>query len=235
MSKKDLWGSRQMLERWEQPGLTFLPEPEALTQDVQHVAVMQQPGPGRPKRKRSCPKCGRPAPLIQSLYIISSNGERRRKEEFAELIVLEQRCIMGTVGGSDGKSRHSTEYTAEEYAMTQLTPVVRSMMEDRKAALRSVSVKVKPWDERSEASQRKIVTALKAFQSWRRDRGDLLPSDPWAALPPTQDRVGEYLQSLTGRSKEWRSLSAQALRLYLLHVNRPQLADLVWVPKQKQS
>ncbi len=37
--------SRQMLQRREQPRLAFLPEPEALARNVQHVAVMQHPGP----------------------------------------------------------------------------------------------------------------------------------------------------------------------------------------------
>ena len=31
-------------------------------------------------------------------------------------------------------------------------------------------------------------------------QGELLPSDPWRAPPPTLQRLGEYLQTLQGRS-----------------------------------
>ena len=76
---------------------------------------------------------------------------------------------------------------------------------------------------------------MRSFQAWRRAQGELLPSDPWSAPPPTLQRLGEYLQTLQGRSSFWRTCSAQALRMYLLHVRQLRLADVVWLPRHKKD
>ena len=54
-------------------------------------------------------------------------------------------------------------------------------------------------------------------------------------LPLTLQRLGEYLQTLQGRSLSWRTCSTQALRMYLLHVGKPELADVVWLPRHKKD
>ena len=80
-------------------------------------------------------------------------------------------------------------------------------------------------------AREKLTSSVRSFQAWRRAQGELLPSDPWSAPPPTLQRLGEYLQTLQGHSSSWRTYSTQALRMYLLHVGKPELADLVWLPR----
>ena len=91
--------------------------------------------------------------------------------------------------------------------------------------------RMKPWAERSERSRVKLTSSLNTFQSWRRGKGELLPTDSWIAPPPTVQLLGEYLQLLEKRSPSWRSYSVQALRMYLEHVGRPELAELVCLPR----
>ena len=95
--------------------------------------------------------------------------------------------------------------------------------------------KIKPWEERIPRAREKLTSSVRSFQAWRRAQGELLPSDPWRAPPPTLQRLGEYLQTLQGRSSSWRTYSTQALRMYLLHVGKPELADVVWLPRHKKD
>ena len=66
-------------------------------------------------------------------------------------------------------------------------------------------------------------------------RASFCRPDPWRAPPPTLQRLGEYLQTLQGSSSSWRTCSAQALRMYLLHVGKPELADVVWLPRHRKD
>ena len=66
-------------------------------------------------------------------------------------------------------------------------------------------------------------------------RASFCRSDPWNAPTPTLQRLGEYLQTLQGRSSSWRTYSTQALRMYRLHVGKPELADVVWLPRHKKD
>ena len=69
----------------------------------------------------------------------------------------------------------------------------------------------------------------------RRAQGELLPSDPWSASPPTLQQLEILPQLLQDRSPSWRTYSTQALRMYRLHVGKPELADLVWLPRHKKD
>ena len=62
----------------------------------------------------------------------------------------------------------------------------------------------------------------------------LIPA-PTSTPPPTLQRLGEYLQTLQGRSSSWRTCSVQALRMYRLHVGKPELADVVWLPRHMKD
>ena len=90
---------------------------------------------------------------------------------------------------------------------------------------------MKPWEERPARARAKLTSSLNTFQSWRRESGELLPSDPWNAPPPTPQQVADYLQTLKGRSPSWRTYTVQALRMYLIHVGKPELADMVVLPR----
>ena len=91
--------------------------------------------------------------------------------------------------------------------------------------------RMKPWEERSERARVKLTSSLNTFQSWRRGQGELLPTDSWAAPPPTVEILREYLHLLEKRSPSWRSYSVQALRMYLEHAGQPLLAEVVCLPR----
>ena len=113
--------------------------------------------------------------------------------------------------------------------------VLRSLKAGLPPCRRPAFPKIKPWEERTPRAREKLTTSVRSFQAWRRAQGELLPSDPWSAPPPTLQRLGEYLQTLQGRSSFWRTCSAQALRMYLLHVRQLRLADVVWLPRHKKD
>ena len=60
-----------------------------------------------------------------------------------------------------------------------------------------------------------------------KSRGPVAAADPATA--------GRISPDLTGRSSSWRTYSAQALRMYLLHVGKPELEDVVWLPRHKKD
>ena len=95
--------------------------------------------------------------------------------------------------------------------------------------------KMKPWDERPPRAQVKLTSSLNSFQSWRRENGEMLPADSWTAQAPTLEKLADYLQVLRGSSPSWRTYSVQALRMYLAHVGRPELAAFVVLPRQKAA
>ena len=93
--------------------------------------------------------------------------------------------------------------------------IMRSLKAGLSPRQRPAFLKIKPWEERTPRARGKLATSVRSFQAWRRAQGELLPSDPWSALPPTLQRLGEYLQTLQGRSPSWRTYSTQGLRVYL--------------------
>ena len=95
--------------------------------------------------------------------------------------------------------------------------------------------KMKPWSERPPRARVKLTSSLNSFQSWRRENGEMLPADSWIAQAPTLEKLADYLQVLRGTSSSWRTYSVQALRMYLVHVGRPELAAFVVLPRQKAA
>ena len=84
-----------------------------------------------------------------------------------------------------------------EYTVSQ--EVLRSLKAGLSPRRRPAFLKIKPWEERTPRAREKLATSVRSFQAWRRAQGELLPSDPWRAPPPTLQRLGEYLQTLQGR------------------------------------
>ena len=113
--------------------------------------------------------------------------------------------------------------------------VLRSLKAGLPPRRRPAFPKIKPWEERTPRAREKLTASVRSFQAWRRAQGELLPSDPWSAPPPTLQRLGEYLQTLQGRSSSWRTYSAQARRMYRFHVGKPELADVVWLPRHRKD
>ena len=103
--------------------------------------------------------------------------------------------------------------------------------EHRRSRSRTKFPRMKPWAERSERARVKLTSSLNTFQSWRRGQGELLPTDSWAAPPPTVEILREYLHLLEKRRPSWRSYSVQALRMYLEHAGQPLLAEVVCLPR----
>ena len=123
----------------------------------------------------------------------------------------------------------------------EIDPVTRARLRARlRGLLRARSSgpklpKMKPWDERPPRAQVKLTSSLNSFQSWRRENGEMLPADSWTAQAPTLEKLADYLQILRGTSSSWRTYSVQALRMYLVHVGRPELAAFVVLPRRKAA
>ena len=109
--------------------------------------------------------------------------------------------------------------------------VLRSLKAGLPPRRRPAFPKIKPWEERTPRAREKLTSSVRSFRAWRRAQGELLPSDPWRAPPPTVQISGEYLQLLQERSPSWRTYSVQALRMYLVHAGKPELAEVVWLPR----
>ena len=109
--------------------------------------------------------------------------------------------------------------------------VLRSLKAGLPPRRRPAFPKIKPWEERTPRAREKLTSSVRSFRAWRRAQGDLLPTDSWDAPPPTVQISGEYLQLLQERSPSWRTYSVQALRMYLVHAGKPELAEVVWLPR----
>ena len=119
----------------------------------------------------------------------------------------------------------------QQSSIPEILSYFKAAMADRRSLRRTKFPRMKPWAERSERARVKLTSSLNTFQSWRRGKGELLPTDSWAAPPPTVQLLAEYLELLKVRSPSWRSYSVQALRMYLEHVGRPELAEVVCLPR----
>ena len=95
---------------------------------------------------------------------------------------------------------------------------------------------IKRWEERTEAQQVRIGSALRSFLKWERDCGYLpedghhLVDDPrgmWDIPPPEEEELLLYIAYAKQLSRPWRALICQGLRLYFLHHDRPDLFRMV--------
>ena len=92
-------------------------------------------------------------------------------------------------------------------------------------------VLIKPFENRSESQQQILTERLTYFQNWRSKLGDIPrrdpADDPWDPEPPDADTLLAYMDITHQRSAHFRAEVIAALRLYLIHHERPDLCRLV--------
>ena len=114
-------------------------------------------------------------------------------------------------------------------------PPLRPISDDVRDELRKLEeygrhYSIRRWSQRTAGEQDKIECALSAFRSFRLNRGEDLDGDIWDMAPPDVATVQIYVGYLRHSSRPWRDASVAALRLYLLHIEDPDLFRMVEAP-----
>ena len=90
--------------------------------------------------------------------------------------------------------------------------------------------KILRYEDRSPEMQARIESSLSAFRSFRRQRGEVLEGTVWELPPPDVVTLQIYLGYVGIASRTWRDANVAALRLYFIHIQRPDLFRMVEAP-----
>ena len=96
-------------------------------------------------------------------------------------------------------------------------------------------ITIKSWSATPPKARERLTSALRAFSTFRRRRGERLADDPWEAPLPTARTLNTYITYLSHVSRPWRDTSVRALRLYFIHHGRPDIAATIHAPLARRD